>query len=157
MKTKIIALLIIVFTIATGCQKRQIESVDIPSSEYEKLAVTDINYDKATKTIYFNTENKSEEIITTGLYYTIEKYKNKMWDKTNLTDKLGVIEIGLLVNSNETLEEKIDLSQINSLKDGLYRIKKEYSITDEIINQYIQIEVKGEDVINFSSYNEIKK
>lgn len=158
MKTKFILILVTVFVAITGCQSGQIEAPALQSSdEYKKLVVTDMNYDKSTKTISYKIENKSNEIITTGLAYTIEKYKNKNWNKTDLTDNLLFAEIALLLNPNKTIEEKIDLSQINKLKDGYYRIKKEYFREEDTINQYIEFKVEDENISNFSNYNTIKK
>ncbi len=153
MKKRIITILIILFTIITGCKSTEIELIE---SEYEDLIVKEINYNKANKIISFRTENKSNEIITTGLSYTIEKYENEMWNKTNLTDNLIVIQIALLINPNESIEEKIYLSQIDNLSNGDYRINKEYISSSKTINEYIQFKVKDEELINFTSYNKIK-
>ena len=68
MKGKIIAILIILLTIITGCKSTEIELIE---NEYDNLIITDISYDKTNKAISFKTENKSDEIITTGLGYTI--------------------------------------------------------------------------------------
>ena len=153
MKKRIITILIILFTIITGCKSTEIELIE---SEYEDLIIKEINYNKANKIISFRTENKSNEIITTGLSYTIEKYENEMWNKTNLTDNLIVIQIALLINPNESIEEKIYLSQIDNLSNGDYRINKEYISSSKTINEYIQFKVKDEELINFTSYNKIK-
>ena len=153
MKKRIIAILIILFTIITGCKSTEIELIE---NEYKDLIVKEINYNKANKIISFRTENKSNEIITTGLSYTIEKYENEMWNKTNLTDNLIVIQIALLINPNESIEEKIYLSQIDTLSSGDYRINKEYISSSKTINEYIQFKVKDDELINFTSYNKIK-
>jgi len=153
MKKRIIAILIILFTIITGCKSTEIELIE---NEYKDLIVKEINYNKANKIISFRTENKSNEIITTGLSYTIEKYENEMWNKTNLTDNLIVIQIALLINPNESIEEKIYLSQIDNLSNGDYRINKEYISSSKTINEYIQFKVKDDELINFTSYNKIK-
>lgn len=158
MKTKIIMMLMTVLITITGCQSSQIEIPEVQgSNEYNNLIVTNINYDKSTNIISYKIENKSNEAITTGLAYTIEKYDNNTWNKTNLTDNLLFAEIALLLNLNKTIEEKIDLSQINKLKDGYYRIKKEYFSQEDTINQYIEFKVEDENISNFSNYNTIKK
>lgn len=155
---RIIAILIIVFVAITGCQSEQIEAPEVQSSdEYNNLIITNINYDKSTNIISYKIENKSNKTITTGLFYTIEKYENKSWNKTDLTDKLVFIEIALLLNSNEAIEEQIDLSQIHKLQDGYYRIKKEYFSEEGTINQYIEFKVTDENISSFSNYNDIKK
>lgn len=156
MKGKIIAMIIIVLTAITGCQSTIINSPDTKASEYDKLIVKDISYDKSSRAISFKTENKSQDIMTTSFYYTIDKYEDNKWIKTNLTDDLVFIELALMINPNESIDEVIDLQYVKAFGNGYYRIEKQY-FSDVVINQYIQFEVKDDEIINFESYNTINK
>lgn len=144
----------IICLFVVGCSST--ESPDIPDNTYENLVIKDLEYNKDTKTITFKTENKGNEDVITGLYYTIEKYdeKNK-WEKTNLTDDLAFIQIALIIEPGKTIDEKIELSMVNIADNGKYRIVKEYNVGKENVNQYIQFEVDGS-IVDLNTYNSIE-
>lgn len=149
-------LISIISTLLFGCSTKdtEIEAPKIPESKYSNLSLSDISYDKTTKTISFKTENKGSTELTTGLFYTIEKYNEKDgWTKTNLTDNLVVIEIALIIEPGKAIDEKIDMSQIEPLKNGHYRIVKQYNDGENAIVQYIQFEIKNDELFNFNAYN----
>ncbi len=146
----------VITTLLIGCSTKytELKTPKVPESTYQNLFVSNINYDKSTRAISFKTENKGTTELTTGLFYTIEKYDKKDgWIKTNLTDNLVVIEIALIIKPGKAIDEKIDMSQIAPLNDGYYRVVKLYNDGENTIVQYIQFEVSGDKLFNFSTYN----
>ncbi|MDU2198800.1 MAG: immunoglobulin-like domain-containing protein [Peptostreptococcaceae bacterium] len=130
------------------------ESPKVLESTNQNLFVSDISYDKSTRTISFKTNNKGITELNTGLFYSIEKYdKEGGWTKTDLTDSLVFIEIALIIEPDKTINEKIDLSQIQPLKNGCYRIVKQYNDEENTIIQYIQFKVNDDELFNFYTYN----
>ena len=136
-----------------GCSSTNIQQT-IPNNTYKELVIKELSYDKKTQTISFLTENASDKKITTSLHYKIEKYnEQKQWEKTNLTDNLAFIEIVLLIEPNESIEESIDLSMIENIPNGIYRISKNYHNGNQNIVQYIQFEYVDKNLINLNTYN----
>lgn len=155
---KIIVILSILGLFTTGCTSSSsfISNPKKTTSKYENLLITDIKYNKEDNSISFSVENKGDTTLSTGLYYNIEKYnENEEWINTKLTDNLAFIEIALIIAPHEILQEKIDLSMINQLEDGYYRIVKNYNDENSTnIIGYVQFEVNNGNFENFIGYNQ---
>ena len=146
--------IITILLIWCSTKDSEIESPKVLESTNQNLFLSDINYDKSTRTISFKTKNKGSTELNTGLFYSIEKYdKEGGWTKTDLTDSLVFIEIALIIEPGKTINEKIDLSQIQPLKNGCYRIVKQYNDEENTIIQYIQFKVNDDELFNFYTYN----
>ena len=157
---KIITLISILLTITAmliGCEVNSTQTEEITESEYKELEITDIKYNKKTKNLSFLINNYSKSNIYYGYAYSIEVKENNKWIKTNLTDELVFIEIALIVEPNKSRDGNIDLSQIKPLKNGKYRIVRDYNNDEANITQYIEFTVRDLDLTNFSAYNVIKK
>lgn len=153
-KLFLILVIPIICIFAVGCSST--DDSDVLDNTYEGLVIKDLEYNKDTKTITFKTENKGNEDVTTGLYFTIEKYNKKnKWEKTNLTDHLAFIDIALIIEPGKTIDESIDLSMVNITESGKYRIVKTYNVGKENVNQYIEFDVDGS-ITNLTPYNSIE-
>ncbi|MGL5314282.1 MAG: immunoglobulin-like domain-containing protein [Peptostreptococcaceae bacterium] len=156
---KIAAILIVIVTVAImgiGCDDTVSKVPKVTKSEYENLDISNISYNKSTQIVSYKLVNEGNYNLTTGYPFIIEKYDDKNgWSRTDLTDELAFIEIAIVLEGNNSYTESIDLSKIRRLKDGYYRIVKEYSSEKEKIVQYIQFEVSDNDLINLESYNKI--
>lgn len=161
-KVVLVVSMVMISTFIIGCKDTGV-SVDIikpPEIEnkYDNLIIKDVKFNKENKLISFNVENKGNTPITTSLHYKIEKYDdNDGWIKTNLTDNIAFIEIAIMIQEYETLEEVIDLSNIDKLNDGYYRIVKTYYDEINSINGYIEFKVVGEEISDIKAYNNISK
>ena len=124
-------------------------------NQFEELVVNNLKYEVNENCISYNIENKGNIPIYTGMAYYIEQYNESSgWIKTDLTDNLAFIEIAIVIEPEKNYLDRIDLSNMGKLKDGYYRIVKEFIINENKILQYIQIEVKNNEVMNMKSYNE---
>lgn len=148
----LIFMAITIFLLAVGCTSS--EGPDIPKSSNNELQVKDLAYDKDKKIISFKTENKGKEDIITTLHFTIEEYNEEnKWQKTELANDLEFIEIALIIESGKVMDEEIDLSTIDNIPNGCYRIVKEYNTSEKNIYQYIQFEYINGNAKNLNSYN----
>lgn len=137
-----------------GCETTVREAPLVAKSDNKSLTISNINYDKLTKIVSYSIENKGKLSLFTGCPFVIEKYDEKNgWSKTSLTNNIAFIEIAIVIEEGGIYTDNIDLSKIKKIKDGYYRIVKEYSGENETITQYIQFEVSGNDLIEFQSYN----
>ncbi|MBW8383156.1 MAG: hypothetical protein K0M69_11635 [Youngiibacter sp.] len=78
--------------------------------------------------IAFTVRNTTDKELVYGLSFTIDRWNEEkgIWEKTGLTDGLAFIKIAMLLKPDETNASEIDLSQIEMLVPGRYRIARDY-------------------------------
>ncbi|ETA81238.1 immunoglobulin-like domain-containing protein [Youngiibacter fragilis] len=78
--------------------------------------------------ISFTVRNTTDKELVYGLGFTIDKWNEdkNIWEQTTLTDDLAFIKIAVLLKPDETNTSEIDLSQIEMLIPGRFRISREY-------------------------------
>lgn len=78
--------------------------------------------------ISFTVRNTTDKELVYGLGFTIDKWNEEknLWEKTTLTDDIAFIKIAMLLKPGETNSSEIDLSQIEMLVPGRFRIARDY-------------------------------
>lgn len=78
--------------------------------------------------ISFTVRNTTDKELVYGLGFTIDKWNEEknLWEKTTLTDDIAFIKIAMLLKPGETNSSEIDLSQIEMLVLGRFRIARDY-------------------------------
>lgn len=78
--------------------------------------------------IAFTVRNTTDKELVYGLGFTIDMWNEEknIWEKTTLTDDLAFIKIAMLLKPDETNSSEIDLSQIEMLVPGRFRISRDY-------------------------------
>ena len=143
---KKILLLVLVVIFLVGCSHYN----NTTSRKSKDLIIENVSYDCDTGFFSFTTENKGKERVVTGVNYTIEKF-DKKWKKTKLTDKIVVAKMATVISPGEKVEETLDFSYIEDLKNGKYRISKSYSIGNEMVVKYIKFQYYDGDIINIKT------
>lgn len=104
-----------------------VRGVSEKPSAYEDL-LENAEVTSEPKKITFTVRNTTDKELVYGLAFTIDRWgeDKKLWEKTNLTDELAFIKIAMLLKPGETNTSDIDLSQIEMLAPGRYRIARDY-------------------------------
>lgn len=81
-----------------------------------------------TNKLAFTVRNTTDKELVYGLGFTIDKWNEEknLWEKTTLTDDIAFIKIAMLLKPGETNSSEIDLSQIEMLVPGRFRIARDY-------------------------------
>ncbi|MBP1918021.1 immunoglobulin-like domain-containing protein [Youngiibacter multivorans] len=131
-----------------------VRGINEKPATYEDLLEKAEIPDKQHK-IVFTARNTTDKDLVYGLSFTIDRWNEEknLWEKTSLTDGLAFIKIALLLKPDETNTSEIDMSQIEMLVPGRYRIARDY-IQDGggilVLNIYFTAGAEG--VLSYGRY-----
>ncbi|KIQ94689.1 hypothetical protein LH47_01246 [Anoxybacillus thermarum] len=121
------------------------------------ITIHDVTYDSKKQKLQFSVTNKSDDVISFGYAYTIERYddKKQIWLPTTLTNDLAFIEMLALIDKGQTVTDGIDLSLLNQpLTNGKYRTVRTYYTDTAHLTGYIEFDVADQKLTNFRTYIE---
>lgn len=101
-------------------------------SEYSGVYLTfeDAEYSNGAWHINVGWHNESSYEVVYGLAYTIEYYDGGKWVDVKTTD-FAVEEIACVVMPNKTADETYTTKYFDVSRDGKYRLRTEFNISDE--------------------------
>lgn len=126
---KILVLLVVILLSCNGCASKK-ELID--SNKTDPPVLLELCSDKkiipsSSSQIEVKMINKGEQDIVTGEAYSIEIFLNDKW--TEVPVSISYEDIAYTIEADE---EKIFICMLESIsEEGLYRIKKPYSIDTE--------------------------
>jgi len=96
-----------------------VSMIYVPSPEINAKLETDKGIFQSNDQVTITLENYGPTIVSIGEFFVIEKKVNDSWKEVPL--ELRFNDIGILINSNDTYDQTIDINQLSS---GEYRVIK---------------------------------
>ena len=94
------------------------------------ITVDEISADEFGETLTVTWHNDTDHIVTYGLDYTVEFYKNGEWGDIQLTD-FAIPEIACILSPHSTMTQKYTTKYFNTFAEGDYRIRVGFLIENE--------------------------
>ncbi|OJF93120.1 immunoglobulin-like domain-containing protein [Alkalibacterium sp. 20] len=111
-----------------GCSSNDAEPSpyeEVNTLENVKIGLEKDEYDPEGDTFILNTVNESEDDISYGIAFTLEKEEDNTWFMVEPDEEMAFILIAHILGPGEEAQEELNMEYYEPLDTGKYRVVRE--------------------------------